>query len=136
MWLANFVDGSSVSSKSTFWTQLPKEKKISGLQLSHPHFAKLFLNLAGMDKYYFLAEAIALIPQNGAGSTPSVVAEVIGGHDIELGVGIEIRLDYTGNVRVRHYAIPLYRYSQEILFDGAVSQRGKVTVAEVGSVAR
>lgn len=115
MWLANFEDGSSVTSKQTFWTQLPKDKKLSGVQLSHPHLPKLFISLSGMDLYYFATEAICPLTDNGAAT---VVAEVIGGHDLEHGVATEIRLNYNGAVRVKTYPIESYKYSKDILIPG------------------
>lgn len=122
MWLANFEDGTSVTSKETFWTQLRRDKKLTGLQLSHPHLPKLFISLTGMDAYYFVTEAVQLL---NTGST-TVVAEIIGGHNTELGVATEIRLNYTGGVKVRSYPIKSYRYSKDILVPGLVKKEQPV----------
>jgi hypothetical protein len=119
MWLANFEDGSSVTSKSCFWTQLrEKGKKLTGIQLSHPHFQNLYLNLSDLDRYYFVTEAIAFLQAEGNQSSSQVVAEIIGGHNMILGVGIEIRLDYKGSVKSRIYKLDKYRYAADILVDG------------------
>lgn len=125
MWLANFEDGSAVHSKQTFWTKLSKDyenKKLTAVQLSHPHFPKLFISLTNLDKYYFVTEAISFI-QGGENSTPSIVAEVIGGFDTDLGVVTEIRLDYRGSVKSRLYPIGDFKYSQDILVDGVKSNK-------------
>lgn len=121
MWLANFEDGSSVTSKSCFWTQLRehhKGSKIAGVQLSHPHFQNLYLNLTDLDKYYFVTEAITFLNSETKQSGSQVVAEIIGGHNVELGVGIEVRLDYKGSVKSRVYKLENYKYSPEILVEG------------------
>jgi hypothetical protein len=115
MWLANFSDGSTKSSKQTFWNQLPKDSKMTGLQLSHPYLPKLWICLNGYDRYYFTQEAIATM--NGTQSV-SVVAEIVGAHDLKLGVAVEVRLARTGNVNVRTYPISAFKYSPEILHDG------------------
>jgi hypothetical protein len=115
MWMANFEDGSSESSKKAFWTQLPRGKRMSGLQLSHPYLPKLWLCLNGYDKYYFTQEAIA---SPSGTQTISIIAEVIGAHDVKLGIGVEIRLARTGNVNVRTYPMSIFKYSPEILYDG------------------
>jgi len=114
MWLVNFEDGTSVSSKQIFWDKLPKEKRITGVQLSHPHLPKLYICLTDYDRYYFTQEAVAFY---GA-SNGTVVAEVIGGHDLKLGVGIEVRLEYTGNITIKTYPVSRFKYSQSILYEG------------------
>lgn len=117
MWLANFEDGTAITSKTTFWTQLNKEKKLTGLQLKHPMVPNLFLNLKALDAYYFAQEAMAS-PQFEDPSKPVVLAEIIGGHDLLLKVGIEIRLDMRGSVKVTPYALESFRYSPQILVPG------------------
>lgn len=115
MWLVNFADGSTTDSKKLFWNRLPRNKKISGIQLSHIYLPRLYLCLNGYDRYYFTTEAIAAM--NGTQSV-NVVAEIIGAHDLRLGVAIEVRLARTGNVNVRTYPVSIFKYSPEILYDG------------------
>jgi len=114
MWLANFLDGSSVSSKSTNWTELPKDKKLTGVQLSHPLFPKLYLCLGDLDKYYFAKESLAFFGSEQG----TVVAEIAGGHDLRLGIGIEMRLEYTGSVVTKVYPLSEFKYSPDILHEG------------------
>jgi hypothetical protein len=115
MWVANFEDGSSVSSKKSFWNQLSREKKMAGIQLSHPYLPRLWLCLSGYDRYYYTQEAVVIL--NGTQNV-NVVAEIIGAHDLKLGVAVEVRLARTGNVNVRTYPVSIYKYALEILYDG------------------
>ena len=118
MWLANFEDGKTISSKHTFWTQL-KEKAdgamMTGLQLTSAASPNLDLCLSGLDRYYFVTEAITMLTD----AQSHVVAEIIGGHNLELGVGVEIRLEYTGSVKTRIYPVEKFKYAKEILVDGS-----------------
>lgn len=123
MWLANFEDGSAVTSKQTFWTTLAaakegEKKLLTAIQLTHPHYPKLFIGLSNLDKYYFVTEAVQLIQSGQEPSAPSVVAEIIGGVDTEFGIVTEIKLDYRGSVRNRIFPFSEYKYSHEILVDG------------------
>jgi hypothetical protein len=120
VWTANFEDGSSATSKSTFWTQLPKDKKMTGLQLRHPLLPNLYLNLSNMDQFYFVTEAIQFMSSS---NSETVVAEVIGGVDLELKIVTEIRLDYTGSVKVRTKSIDSYNYSKDILIPGLKKEK-------------
>lgn len=130
MWLANFDDGTSIHSKRTFWDKVPPGKRMTGIQLSHPHLPKLYICLADLDKYYFTQEAIAF----AQGNTPTVVAEIIGGHDLRLGVGLEVRLSYTGNVKITHYSLAGgYKFSPNILYDG--NGNGRAPSLEIREVA-
>lgn len=129
MWQASFEDGTSLHSKRTFWDQIPRGKRMSGVQLSHPHLPKLFVCLADLDHYYFTQEAVAFLQGS---QNPTVVAEIIGGHDLKLGVGIEVRLSYTGSISIRTYPVKSYKYSPAILYEG-LGTNGvppRVTVAE------
>jgi len=120
MWLANFEDGSSINSKSCFWTQLKDQsngKKLTGVQLSHPLFPNLHLALTDLDRYYFVTEAIQFFPGSGP-TAPTVVAEMIGGHNLELGVGVEMRLDYKGSVKSKIYKLEKFKHTQDILVEG------------------
>ena len=133
MWLANFENGNTVSSKNTFWTQLKERAngvRMTGLQLSSPLYPELSLCLSGLDRYYFCNEAVSIFggPVSPEGVvwdksknaiSSSVVAEIIGGHNLDLGIGVEIRLEYTGSVRTRVYAVEKYKYSKDILVDGS-----------------
>lgn len=118
MWLANFENGIAISSKHTFWTQL-KDKangsKMTALQLTSPHYPDLSFCLSGLDRYYFVTEAVTMLTDGSS----SVVAEIIGGHNEDLGFGVEIRLEYTGTVKFKSYAIDKFKYSKEILVDGS-----------------
>lgn len=115
MWLVNFADGSCTDSKKGFWNRLPRDKKIAAIQLSHIYLPRLYLCLGGYDRYYFTTEAIAAI--NGTQSV-NVIAEIIGAHDLRLGVAVEVRLARSGNVSVRTYPVSIFKYSPEILYDG------------------
>lgn len=115
MWTANYEDGESISSKKAFWNRLPRNKKLKGIQLSHLYLPRLWLCLSGYDRYYYTQEAIAIM--NGT-QTVNVVAEIIGAHDLKLGVAVEIRLARTGNVTVRTYPVSIFKYASEILYDG------------------
>lgn len=122
MWLANLDNGESISSKSFHWLALRQKamegnKKVSAVQLFHPHIAKLDLTLKHMDFFYFTKEAICS-PQSEDPSTPVVIAEIIGAHDLLLNSGVEIRLDYKGSVRVTVYALPKFKYDASILIPG------------------
>lgn len=128
MWLANFEDGSAISSKKMFWDRIPAGKRMTGLQLSHPHLPKLFVCLSDLDRYYFTQEAVAFLQGS---QTPTVVAEIIGGHDLRLGVGVEVRLAYTGNVSTRMYPLERFKYSPKILYEGIGNGKPlKVEVAQ------
>lgn len=118
MWTANFEDGSTISSKKKFWDQMSRDKRLTGIQLSHPHLPKLYICLADLDRYYFTQEAVAALQGS---QTATVVAEIIGGHDLKLGVGIEVRLAYTGNVSSRIYPVSVFKYSPNILYEGVGS---------------
>jgi hypothetical protein len=114
VWIVNFEDGTSKSSKNCHWTDLPKDKRVTGLQLSHPMMPKLFLCITDLNQYYFVTEAIALpFQKQGA-----VQAEIIGGHDTKLKVGIEVRMENTGNIEIKHYPMESFKYSKDILRDG------------------
>jgi len=115
VWLANLESGEGVSSKLVHWTSLSKEKKIVGLQLFHPHFQTLYLSLKYMDFFYYTKEAIASIQDL---ANPTVIAEIIGGHDLTLNAGVEIRLDFKGTVKVYIYPLSKFKYDPSILIPG------------------
>jgi len=120
MWLANFENGNTVSSKNTFWTQLKERAngvRMTGLQLSSPLYPELSLCLSGLDRYYFCNEGVSIF--GGETVQSNIVAEIIGGHNLDLKIGVEIRLEYTGSVRTRVYAVEKYKYSKDILVDGS-----------------
>ena len=120
MWLVNFEDGASFTAKTCLWTELPKGKKISAIQLLHSKLPNLWLCLRGLDRYYFTQEAMAFSGQPRG----QVVAEIIGGHDLRMGVGVEIRLEYTGKVNFKHYRVSNFRYSKDILYNGSGLPKG------------
>jgi hypothetical protein len=115
MWLANFEDGSTVSSKAMNWTDLPTDKRITGIQLVHPGIRNLYLNLSeDYDQFFFLKEAAAVALQPG-----QVVAEIAGGINLELRIATEVRMEsLTGNVFVHTYKLSEFRYAQQILRSG------------------
>ena len=113
MWLANYEDGTSTNGVKQHWTDLQKEKRITGLQLIHPRIAGLNIAIRGLDSYYFYNEAVAAILQQGV-----VVAEVIGGHDIAHNSGVEIRMSAEGAVQVKMYDLKMFKHSKEILLPG------------------
>lgn len=114
MWLANFEDGSTISSKTSTWMDLPADRRITGVQLLHPGIHKMYLNLSSdYDKYYFVCEAAAVALQPG-----QVVAEIIGGINEELGVVVEIRMEFTGNIFIRHFSASEFKYAKNILKEG------------------
>lgn len=116
MWLANLEDGRTISEHKSYWTDLKPETKMTGLQLIHPNLPKMFICLSNYDKYYFAREAISTLPS--ISGKPRIVAEIIGGHDSSLGIGIEVRLEMSGSVRVKTYPIARFKYAPTILHDG------------------
>jgi hypothetical protein len=97
-----------------YWTDLSKERKLTAVQLTHPHFSKLYICLKDYDKYYYIKEAMAYPGQ----STPNVLAEIIGAQDLENNIGIELRLTYQGNVQGKTYPLEKFAYTREILVPG------------------
>jgi len=133
MWNANFEDGSSVNSKQIFWKALPRTKKLAGLQLTHNFFPKVFVSLTDYDRYYFAQEAVSVL---GGSSEPTTVAQVIGAHNLRLGVGIEVRLSHTGNISVKTYSVESFKYSPEILREGVgVGEARSGTLSGAGNAA-
>jgi hypothetical protein len=128
MFVVNFEDGSSTSSRRTTWLDLPKDKKIKSVQLSHPRYPNLYVLLKGHDKFYFMKEAVARHGEQGV-----VVAEIVGGHDSSLGIGIEIRVELSGNVIVKHYDKNQFRYAAEILREGTGDPSGREVQARNAS---
>jgi len=122
VWLANFEDGRSVGGVNVNWTDLPKDKRITGVQLVQPNFPKLFVCLKNYDKYFFAQEAMAmLLARQG---TPT--AEILGGMVDSLGVCTEVRLEMTGNLKIRTYPISEFIYAKEILHAGKVNGKARV----------
>jgi hypothetical protein len=116
VWFANLENGTSTSEEKGYWTDLSREVRLTGLQLAHPKSPRFLVSLSNYDKYYFAREAVSVI---GGGPSESMVqAEIIGGHDIALNVGIEVRMELTGAVRVKTYPLARYKYSPTILFEG------------------
>jgi hypothetical protein len=115
VWLANFEDGSTVSSRLMNWTDLPTDKLITGIQLVHPGIRNLYLNLSeDYDQFFFLKEAAAVALQPG-----QVIAEIAGGINKELGTATEVRMEsVTGNIFVHTYKLNEFRYAQQILRNG------------------
>jgi|SRR5713101_1022112 len=125
MWKANFEDGSTISEKTLLWDQLTRDKKMSALSLSHPYLPHLNVALVDYDRYYFTREAIASYgSQQG-----TIVAEIIGGHDLKLGVAVEVRLEYTGTVKVKSYPVSRFKYSPQILYEGKNNGRAPAVEA-------
>lgn len=118
MWLSNYEDGTSIGEAPgkippVFWTDLPKDKKIIAIQMSHPELPMLYICLKNYDRYYFAREAVAQHLKQG-----KVTAYILGAHDLTLGVGTEVRVETNGNVRVFTYPIGKFKYSPDILRDG------------------
>jgi hypothetical protein len=114
MWTANLSNGDSVNSKMMYWTDLSKERKLTAVQLTHPHFQKLYICLKDYDNYYYVVEAMAYPGQ----ATPNVLAEIIGAQDLESGIGIEMKLTYQGNVQGSTYPLAKFKYTPAILIPG------------------
>lgn len=112
-WLANFEDGRSIGAAKCHWIDLPKDKKITGVQLVNPNSPKTFVCLRNYDRYYFAIEAVA-----APGTQGQPVAEILGGHNLDLGVGTEIRMEFSGSVKVRTYPLSIFKFTDEILRDG------------------
>lgn len=113
-WLANFEDGQSIGGSKCLWTDLPKNKRITGVQITHPDVPSLFVCLRNFDKFYFAYEAIA----NPGDRNGRVVAEILGGHDLALGIGTEIRMEMSGSVKVRTYPLSKFRFGPGSLHEG------------------
>lgn len=130
MWLANLEDGSTVAETKQYWTDFKKETRMTGLVLTHPRIPKIFISLSNYDKYYFAREAISTI---GGGSSESrILADIIGGHDEALGIGIEVRMEASGSVKIKSYPIAKFKYSPSILYNG--KKNGKADFAISGDV--
>ena len=114
MWTANIENGDSVNSKMSYWTDLKKSRRITAVQLTHPFFPRLYICLKNYDAYYYVKEAMAYPGQ----STPNVLAEIIGAHDQENNIGIELKLTYEGNVQGRTYPLERFSYATSILMPG------------------
>lgn len=127
MWLANFEDGTSVTQKSAYWTDLKNLKpniRMTGVQLQHPLYKLLQINLAGQECYFYVTNAIAMVQQGKADS--NIVSEVIGG--IRAGLVTEIILDYPkqspngnvspGSISVDTYLEKDFKWSKDILVKG------------------
>lgn len=122
MWFANLENGTCASEEKCFWTDLNKEIRLTGLQLAHPKAPKFLISLSNYDKYYFSREAVSVL---GSSDAPEIQAETIGGHDLALGVGIEVRMEMTGHVRVKSYPLAKFKFSTSILFEGKRNNGGK-----------
>jgi len=131
LWTANMEDGNAAGSASRNWTDLPKDKKLTGVQLVIPSMPKIYVCLKNYQKYYFVTEAMA----NPGDRKGKITAEIIGGHDISLGVGTEIRVEVTGAVRVSTYPLDKFKFSQDILRDGTSNGKARLeTVKPVEAV--
>lgn len=119
MWLANFEDGKSIGGTKCYWTDLPKDKKITGVQMINPNAPNMFVSLKNYDFYYFVNEAVGMYGQEKG----SVVAEILGGHDLALGVGTEVRMEVSGSVKVRTYPIEKFRFTKDSLREGKKNGR-------------
>jgi hypothetical protein len=116
VWFVNLENGTSSSEEKGYWTDLSREMRLTGVQLAHPKVPKFLISLSNYDKYYFAREAVSVI--GGGSDSPVVQAEIIGAHDLALNVGIEVRMELAGGVRVKAYALARYKYSPTILFEG------------------
>jgi hypothetical protein len=112
-WLANFEDGKSIGGAKCHWIDLPKDKRITGVQMVHPEFPKSFVCLQNYDFYYFVNEATAKVGCQG-----EIVAEIIGGHDTALGVGTEVKMEMSGTMKIRTYPLETFMFDLSILHVG------------------
>ncbi|SRR6266576_1805349 len=117
MWKAFFEDGSIQNSVLTYWTDLPKDKKIVKLWLASPKGQ--VRELWNMDSYYYVIEAVTLVG-GGSSSAPSTIkAEIAGGINLESQTLKELRLNCsTDLIEVVTKPLVAYRYSAEILIPG------------------
>lgn len=115
MWNANLEDGSAVNGASKTWDDLGRDKKLTGVQLMHPHVPAVSIGLAGYDQYYYYKEAVAVMQGS---QEPTVLAEILGGIDHSLGILVEIRLTYTGSLRVRTRSSEKLGVSTKVLREG------------------
>ena len=116
MWTANFEDGTSVSSKNIYWTDIDKTKKITGVFLIHPAYPNLKLCLTGLDEYFYMQEGLALFGLSGQLQSNRAVAEIIGG--VKDGVVVEQRLEYSGVVITKSYPVAKCKVSKEVMYPG------------------
>lgn len=114
MWTANIENGDSVNSKMMYWTDLSKDRRLTAVQLTHPRFQKLYVCLKDYDFYYYVVEGMAYPGQEH----PNVLAEIIGAQDLENKIGIELKLNYQGNVQGKTYPLDKFSYAPEILVPG------------------
>lgn len=119
MWLVNLENGKGVCENDMYWTDLDKITKLTGVTLVNSNMPRLSIGLSNYDKYYFAREASSII---GSGEA-KILAEIIGGLDESLRIGIEVRMDPSGPVNIRTYPITKFKYSPSILLDGKRSGR-------------
>lgn len=115
MWIANLEDGSSVNGVSKTWDDLGRDKRLSGVQVLHPQVPAVSFSLSGYDQYYYTREGVGMM--QGSQET-AIVAEILGAMDHALGIIVEIRLGYTGSIRVRTKPLSGFSYSENILRAG------------------
>lgn len=110
MWIAELEDGTVALSNEIYWTNLKKDNRIVRLS-----FTKTLEGLKNMDSYYYVEEALFMVPDGPVINE----AGVIGGIDIASQAITELRLDYkTGAVRTSTKSISELKYSKDILIPG------------------
>jgi hypothetical protein len=115
MWIANLEDGSSVNGISKTWNDVGKDKRITGVQVLHPQIPAVSFSLTGYDQYYYTKEAVGMMQGS---QEATVIAEILGAINHALGVIVEVRMGYTGSIRVKAKPLSRFSYSRDILRAG------------------
>lgn len=118
MWRVLYDDGIGIDDQNTYWTELPKDKPISKVTLFSGNNPFIGRELSGMDKYYYVKEAITTIGVSSP-SKHTIVAEIIGGVNLIEQTIEELRYDCQYK-SITSVIKPLseYKYSEDILLPG------------------
>lgn len=117
MWRAVFEDGTSADSSQMYWTDIPKDKKIEKLTLSPLEKEFVGKVLSGLDSYYYVIEAIAVV--SSGKTVGNLEAEIIGGVNLELKTFSELRFNHrTGVLEETTKPMSEFKYSKDILIPG------------------
>jgi len=153
MFLINTKDGKSFNegqelkdpegnSKALTWDDVPKDIKISSLQLTYPFPVKFRnpdgtvrdeitpkLSLSGFSRYFFFNESTVPLLVQGQKilreGVASLEAKIIAGIDDKANLVLEFRMDKYGNCMVKKYPLKaLQRSINEGIFRGEIIRNG------------
>lgn len=135
---SEFIDSSGNKKKLT-WDDIPKDAKLTVLQLLYPFPVFIRgaekpitpkLTLKGFDQYFFYNEQMVSMLVQGQSvvqeGKPALEAKVIAGIDKKSKLVLEFRMDKWGNCTVRKYPLKTLQrqikkglFRSEIIRDGA-----------------